>query len=181
MLHKIPRESFNIKMLFYECRDSHYKDKMVSQLLFFWKMQNQLLFQYKNKIHTIINIYIAIIFIVMMEIPYLKDYQNVFLLKCALHLSLMGELWGAFCDLNFLHAKPWILGGEISIFTAVIHQWRSPLRQFARAMTIDKYDVTIPAFRVFMTSQISCGDVTMLGQKRPPLATMAKWALDDCS
>ena len=47
-------------------------------------------------------------------------------------------------------------------------------RQFARAMTIDKYDVTIPVFRVRMTSQINCGDVTMLGQKRPPLATMAK-------
>ena len=84
-------------------------------------------------------------------------------------------------DAYFLHAKPWIPGGEISIFTAVIHYWRSPLRQFARAMTIDKYDVTIPVFRVRMTSQINCGDVTMLGQKRPPLATMAKRALDDSS
>ena len=45
----------------------------------------------------------------------------------------------------------------------------------------DKYDVTIPVFRVRMTSQINCGDVTMLGQKRPPLATMAKWALGDSS
>ena len=25
------------------------------------------------------------------------------------------------CEVIFLHAKPWIPGGEISIFTAVIH------------------------------------------------------------
>ena len=44
----------------------------------------------------------------------------------------------------FLHAKPWIPGGEKAIFTAVIHWWRSPLRQLARARTIDEYNVTMP-------------------------------------
>ena len=30
-----------------------------------------------------------------------------------------------------------------------------------------------------VTSQINCGDVTMPSQKRPSLATVAKWAIDD--
>ena len=59
---------------------------------------------------------------------------------------------------------------------AVIHLWRSPSRQFARARTIDKYDVTMPAPHVRVTSQINCGDVTMLIKKRPSSATMAKSA-----
>ena len=69
-------------------------------------------------------------------------------------------------DFIFLHAKPWIPGGEKSIFTVVIHQWRSPLRQFARARTIDEYDVTMPVPRIRMTSQINCDDVTMLIKKK---------------
>ena len=76
----------------------------------------------------------------------------------------------------FLHAKPWIPGGEKyppltqfgqtnlvnwilqpplkPICTVVIHQWRSPLHQFARARTIDEYDITMPVTRFHMTSQI---------------------------
>ena len=46
--------------------------------------------------------------------------------------------------------------------------------------TIDEYDVTMPVPRVRMTSQINCDDVIMLSQKRPPWATMAKGAMDDC-
>ena len=41
-----------------------------------------------------------------------------------------------------------------SIFTDVIHQWRSPMRQFARARTIGEYDVTMPVPRVRATSHI---------------------------
>ena len=42
-----------------------------------------------------------------------------------------------------LHAKLWIPGGEKSIFTVVIHSWRSPSRQFALERTIDEYTVQI--------------------------------------
>ena len=83
-------------------------------------------------------------------------------------------------EIVFLHAKSWIPGGEKSIFTVVIHSWRSPFRQFARARTIDEYDVTMPVSSVRATSQINCSDVTMLNQKRRSLATMAKSAIDDC-
>ena len=68
-------------------------------------------------------------------------------------------------DTYFLHAKPWIPGGEKSIFTVVIHQWRSPLYQFACARTIDEYYVTMPVTCVRMMSQINCSDVTMLIRK----------------
>ena len=61
----------------------------------------------------------------------------------------------------------------------VIHWWRSRLRQSAHARTIDEYDVTVLVPRVDMTSQINCGDVIMLSQKRLSLATMAKWAIND--
>ena len=44
----------------------------------------------------------------------------------------------------------------------------------------EQYDITMPVPRVRVTSQINCDDVTMLSQKRPSLATMAKWAIDDC-
>ena len=57
-------------------------------------------------------------------------------------------------DLVFIYAKPWMPGGEKSIFTVVIHQWRSPSRQFARARTIDEYDFTMPVPRVRVTSHI---------------------------
>ena len=66
-----------------------------------------------------------------------------------------------------------------SIFAAVIHQWRSPLRQFARARTIDEYDVTMPVAYIRVTSQINCGDVTILSQKILSLATMANSAIDN--
>ena len=82
--------------------------------------------------------------------------------------------------LIFLHARPWIPGDEIAIFTAVIHKWRSPLRQFARARTIDEYDVTMLVSYIRVTSQINCGDVTILNQKSLSLATTAKSAIDNC-
>ena len=69
--------------------------------------------------------------------------------------------------------------GKKSIFMTVIHLWRSPFRQFALARTIDKYDITMPAPHVRVTSQINCGDVTMLIQKRPSSATMAKSAINN--
>ena len=62
----------------------------------------------------------------------------------------------------FLQAKPWISGYDKSIFMVHIHYWRSPLRQFARARTIDEYNVTMPVSRIRMTSQINCDDVTVL-------------------
>ena len=79
----------------------------------------------------------------------------------------------------FLHAKPCIPVGEESIFTVIIHQWGPPLRQFTHLRTIDEYNVTMSVPRVRMTSQINCDDVKMLIRKRPSLALMAKWAIDD--
>ena len=38
----------------------------------------------------------------------------------------------------------------------------------------------MPVPYVRVTSQINCADVTILSQKRPPLATMAKPAIDNC-
>ena len=72
-------------------------------------------------------------------------------------------------DPNFLHARPWIPGDEKALFTVVFHKWRSPLRQFARARTIDEYDVTMLVYPVCVTSQINCGDVTMPSQKKTVL------------
>ena len=54
------------------------------------------------------------------------------------------------------------------------------LRQIARARTIDEYDVEMLVPHVRETSQINCGDVTMLSQKRPSSAKMAKSAIDNC-
>ena len=76
-------------------------------------------------------------------------------------------------------AKPWIPGGKKSVFTVVIHVWRSPLRQFARARTMDEYDVTMQVLHVRLTPEINCGDVTMLSQKGPYLGTMAKSAINN--
>ena len=81
---------------------------------------------------------------------------------------------------QFLHAKPWIPGGEKLIFIVVVHYWRLPLHQFAHSRTIDEYDITTPVHHVRVTSKINCGDMTVLSQKRPSLATMEKWAIDDC-
>ena len=89
------------------------------------------------------------------------------------HALVPGKNWR-------VHARPWIPGDEIAIFTAVIHKWRSPLRQFACARTIDEYDVTILVPYIRMTSQINSGDVTILNQKRLSLATTAKSAIDNC-
>ena len=83
-------------------------------------------------------------------------------------------------DGEFLHVTPRIPGGDKSIFTVVIHYWRSTLRQFARARTIDEYDVTMPVPHVRVTSQINSGDVTMLSQKRPPFVIMAISTIDNC-
>ena len=82
--------------------------------------------------------------------------------------------------IQFLHARPWIPGDEKSIFTVVIHYWRSPLRQFARARTIGEYDITMLVYPVRVSSQINCSDVTMPRQKRPSLTTISIWAIDDC-
>ena len=54
------------------------------------------------------------------------------------------------------------------------------LRPFARARTIDEYGVTMPVSYIRVTSQINCGDVTILNQKRLSLATMAKSAIVNC-
>ena len=80
----------------------------------------------------------------------------------------------------FLHDKPWVPGGEKSIFTAIIDKLRSHLLQIGRARTIDEHDVTMPVPEVRITSKINSGDVKMLRQKRPSLATMAKSVIDDC-
>ena len=47
------------------------------------------------------------------------------------HISNIGfiAVYGLNED-HFWHAKPWIPGGEKSISSAVIHKWRSLLRQF---------------------------------------------------
>ena len=37
----------------------------------------------------------------------------------------------------------------------------------------------IPVPHVRVASQINCGDVTMLSQKRPSLVTIAKWKITD--
>ena len=67
-----------------------------------------------------------------------------------------------------------ILGGEQSKFTVFIREWRIFLRQFARVRTTDEYDITMPVPHARVMSQINYGDVTMLSQKRPSLAAMAK-------
>ena len=46
--------------------------------------------------------------------------------------------------------------------------------------SIDEYDVTMPVSYIRVTSQINCGDVTILNQKRLSLATMAISAIDNC-
>ena len=77
----------------------------------------------------------------------------------------------------FIHIYDYVTFHIRAIFAAVIHWWRSPLDQFARAMTTDEYDGTIPVSHVRVMSQINCDDATMLRQKRP--STMTKWAVDD--
>ena len=46
--------------------------------------------------------------------------------------------------------------------------------------TINEYDLKVPMPCIRMMSQINCVDVTMLSQKRLPLATMGKWVITDC-
>ena len=44
----------------------------------------------------------------------------------------------------------------------------SPMKiAFVHVRTIDEYDVSMPVSHVDMTWQISCGDITMLGQEKP--------------
>ena len=103
-------------------------------------------------------------------------------MRCA--MVLLGLLLGLWChtmhECVFLHAKPWTPDGQKSIFTTVIHYWRSTLRQFGRARTIDEYDVTMPVSYIRVTPQINCNDVTVSNQKRLSLATMAKSVIDNC-
>ena len=110
----------------------------------------------------------------------LKSYEPIWNLISPINSLFVQVLKTWSKEISFLHAKPWIPGGDISIFTAVIHWWRSPLHQFARARTIDEYDITMPVSYIRVTSQINCGDVTILNQKRLSLATMAKSAIDNC-
>ena len=70
----------------------------------------------------------------------------------------------------FLLAKPWKPGVEKSIYTIVIHWWRSLVCQFARERTIDENGVTVPVTRIRVKSQINCSDVTMLNQKKKVLS-----------
>ena len=51
--------------------------------------------------------------------------------------------------------------------------------QFARALTLDEYGVTIAVCRVRVMLKITCGDVTMLSQTGSSLATLAKSAIDN--
>ena len=75
-----------------------------------------------------------------------------------------------------LHAKPWIPGGEKSIFSAVIHYSEDHLCAKLRVQeqSTNMTDVTMPVPYIRVTSQIKCGAIAMLSQKRPSLATMAK-------
>ena len=49
-----------------------------------------------------------------------------------------------------------------------------------RAGIIDEFDVTMALNNIRVTSQINCGDVTILSQKRLFLTPMAKPAIDNC-
>ena len=92
----------------------------------------------------------------------------------------MLENYDSDLKIDFLHARPRIPDDEITIFTVIIHWWRSHLRQFARARTIDEYDVTVLVSYIRVMSQINCSDVTILNQKRLSLATTAKSAIGNC-
>ena len=76
-----------------------------------------------------------------------------------------------------LYANPGILGGVRSKFTIIIHYWISPLCQFAHARKLKECDVTMLVPHIGVMSQI---DVTMPSQKRPSLAKLIRWAIDDC-
>ena len=133
---------------------------------------------------------LALLHLIVIGVIYLRwNCPLIPVEELILHLCrrrVKGELQNTHCIISitysymfcgrciFLHAKPWIPGGAKSIFAVVIHQWRSPLRQFARAITIDEYDVTMPVPPVRATSQINCDDVTIFSQKRPSLWTIAK-------
>ena len=92
------------------------------------------------------------------------------------YLSNCSTTW----NIIFLHAKPWLPGGEKSVFTAVVQYWRSPLHQIARARTIDEYDVTIPLSHIHVTSHVNCDDITILSPNRLSLVTMVKSMIDNC-
>ena len=65
----------------------------------------------------------------------------------------------------FLYATSWILSDRKSIVMVIIYLWRSTLRQFVCARTINEHDVTITAPCLRVTSQVKCGDVKMVNQK----------------
>ena len=110
----------------------------------------------------------------------LLSHLSYRLLSCVFSANPFLSWWRWDYKNIFLHAKSWIPGGKKSIFAAVIHWWRSPLCQFARVGTIDEFDVTMPLNNIRVTSQINCGDVTILSQKRLFLAPMAEPAIDNC-
>ena len=73
----------------------------------------------------------------------------------------------------FLHTKLWILGVEKRhsrlLFTfASICTSKNNRRTWHHNACISR------------SCDVNCGDVTMLSQKRPSLATMVKWTTDDC-
>ena len=51
--------------------------------------------------------------------------------------------------------------------------------EFALVTTVYKYDIAIQVHRVWVTSQVNCGDITLMGYSRPFLLTTAKWVIDD--
>ena len=80
---------------------------------------------------------------------------------------------------KFLHDKPCSPGGENSISRLL---WTSGdhlcailrVHQQSTNMT-SQYQCSVRE-----TSQIHCGEITILSQKRPPLAIMARLAIDNC-
>ena len=77
-----------------------------------------------------------------------------------------------------LHAKPCIPGDEKLISTVVIHKWRWPCHQFARARTVDEFDVSMPVSHVRITSQTNWSNVT--SQKSSSFATMPNSTINNC-
>ena len=130
--------------------------------------------------HGRCDILVRISVLVVLNQVLLHFWNPIYLKKNTLEDFRRSQSYGI-----FLHIKSWVPGGENSISTVVMQKWRSPLRQFARAMTMDEYDVAMPVPHVRVMSHINCGDVTILSQKsqkRPPLAkkAMAKSKIDDC-
>ena len=102
-------------------------------------------------------------------------YKNkVSIYFCQINHHLIMPLYSS----HFFHTKP---GGEKSIFAFVIHWWRSTFRQFARARTIEKYDVTISVPRVRPCDDT--GQLRYLNNDKSEKAALAdaKWGIDESS